>query len=713
MTKTARSLWRLAPWAIPLALLVIALATRAVGLGSFSWPDELTWLQRGAAFVTAIERGDLPGTYLTDHPGVVPMWGFGGALYLRTLAAGDRTALDALAAVAREADAPPDIPSAEIPALLATAAWFTVAVTSLTVVAAYLLLVPLLTRGGAALAGLFLALDPFFLTQSRIVHVDGLLASFMLLSVLSLLVYFRRPDRRRYLFLSGIMAGLAMLTKTPSLFLVPLTMLAFGVHAVLDPSLKKPSLSNWGRLAGTFALWLATMYATFVALWPAAWFRPLFLTYRLYRASRWGTLVSHGSNFFLGQPVDDPGPLFYWVILPFRLSPLVLILLLAGIVLLAVAVRAALRRPTTGRTAAPLHRQNGRDLHLPVIALAFLFFFTVMVSLAAKKGDRYLLPAFLPADILAAWALVELIDLTGFPKPVRSRLLAAGAALILASSILWLRLAPYYGAYFNPLLGGGPAAARTFTFGQGEGLDLAARYLNGRENSRDLLAVSFYPQEFRYYFGGNATSLRRGDWDKTWQFADYVVFYVSQVQRKLPTAALVDFFSGQQPEYTARLGGVDFAAVYRSPILLSGQTPAVERALKDARLGDSLRLAGYALGAERPGPGQELDVTLYWLPEAQLGSDYDLTLRLVTDGGLVLWQQTGQPFDGYFPTSWWRPGRTMYGRYRIPLPAGLAPGDYWLAVSATDPTTGRSLPASGPTAAGRPDSLAIGPIPMN
>jgi len=336
-----------------------------------------------------------------------------------------------------------------------------------------------------------------------------------------------------------------------------------------------------------------------------------------------------------------------------------------------------------------------------------------MVSLAAKKGDRYLLPAFLPADILAAWALVELIDLTGFPKPVRSRLLAAGAALILASSILWLRLAPYYGAYFNPLLGGGPAAARTFTFGQGEGLDLAARYLNGRENSRDLLAVSFYPQEFRYYFGGNATSLRRGDWDKTWQFADYVVFYVSQVQRKLPTAALVDFFSGQQPEYTARLGGVDFAAVYRSPILLSGQTPAVERALKDARLGDSLRLAGYALGAERPGPGQELDVTLYWLPEAQLGSDYDLTLRLVTDGGLVLWQQTGQPFDGYFPTSWWRPGRTMYGRYRIPLPAGLAPGDYWLAVSATDPTTGRSLPASGPTAAGRPDSLAIGPIPMN
>jgi hypothetical protein len=145
-------------------------------------------------------------------------------------------------------------------------------------------------------------------------------------------------------------------------------------------------------------------------------------------------------------------------------------------------------------------------------------------------------------------------------------------------------------------------------------------------------------------------------------------------------------------------------------VLLSGRPPAVERTLEDARLGDSLRLAGYALSAGWPSPGQELDVTLYWLAEAQIGVDYAFTVRLVSDGGMEVWQQTGQPFDGYFPTSWWRPGHTMYGRYRVPLPAGLAPGDYWLAVSATDPGTGRSLPASGPTAAGWPDSLAIGPI---
>ncbi|MGD8627349.1 MAG: hypothetical protein PVJ34_22645, partial [Anaerolineae bacterium] len=63
------------PWlnvAVALGLLVVALATRWTALGTFSWPDEQTWLERSAAFVTALERGDLAGTYLSDHPGVVP-----------------------------------------------------------------------------------------------------------------------------------------------------------------------------------------------------------------------------------------------------------------------------------------------------------------------------------------------------------------------------------------------------------------------------------------------------------------------------------------------------------------------------------------------------------------------------------------------------------------------------------------------------------------
>jgi hypothetical protein len=671
---------------VPLALLLVALLARATALGSFSWPDELTWLERSAAFITALERGDLAGTYLSDHPGVVPMWGFGGALALRAWLTGDRTALDGLAAEAYHGD---------VPAQLAAAAWFTVAVTSLAIVAAYWLLIPLLGRAGAALAGLLIALDPFYLSHSRIVHVDALLTSFMLLAVLSLLVYLQRPDRRRFLFLAGFMAGLALLTKTPALFLMPLTALALGVQWLLH-RLGRAAWGRLGQVAGAFALWLAAAWGTFLLLWPATWRDPLFFLWRLYRASRWGVIVSHGSNFFLGRAVDDPGLLFYGVVLPFRLSPLVLLLLPVGLVLLVVAWK---RR---------------QEVRLPFVCLSFLLFFTVMVSLAAKKGDRYLLPVFPVADVMAAWVLLALLDkLAGRARAgARAWRIGSGLAvgLVLLVSLLWLPLAPYYGAYFNPLLGGGPVAVRAFAFGQGEGLDLAARYLNAKDNVSDLLVVTFYPEEFRYYFDGEATSLRRGDWDRTWLFADYVVFYVSQVQRQLPTAALVEFFSAQEPEYVARLGGVDFALVYRSPLLLSGRPPAVEQTLEGRRLGEELGLVGYALSADRVHPGDELYATLFWQALSQLGQDDELQVRLVGEDGQVAWQQVGPSFESYFPTSWWRPGRTMYDRYRILLGQDLVPGRYWLTISAREPGSEQALPAHGPADDRWPDSLAVGPI---
>lgn len=672
--------------AVGLALLLVALAVRAPALGSYSWPDELTWLERSAAFVTALERADLAGTYRSDHPGVVPMWGFGGLLFLRAWWTGDRAALDALAAESYEGD---------VPALLATAAWFTVLVTSLTVILAYRLLIPLLGRAGAALAGLLIALDPFFLTHSRFVHVDALLTSFMLLAVLSLLAYLRRPERRGMLFLSGFWAGLALLTKTPALFLIPLAALTLGLQWLLHRLGRCP----WGRLGqalGAFFLWLATAWGTFVVLWPAAWFRPLYLTYRLYRASRWGVIVSHGSNFFLGRVVDDPGPLFYWVVLPFRLSPLVLVALLLGLVFWVIA--------WTRR----------EEVRLPTAALAFIFFFTMMVSFAAKKGERYLLPVFPLADILAAWAMVTFLDRLSQRARDRARTqrlgLIAGTGLTLLVALLWLPLSPYYGAYFNPLLGGGPVAARTFVFGQGEGLDLAARYLNEKENSADLRVVTFYPPQFRYYFRGEATSLRRGDWDKTWYFADYVVFFISQVQRQLPTPELVEFFSAQTPEYVVRLGGVDFVWVYRSPVLLSGQPPAVERRLEDQRLGEELALVGYALSADRVRPGEELYATLDWQTRIQLDQDYEFEVLVIDAEGQVIARQPGPSFDGYFPTSWWEPGRTMTDRYRIPLSEDIRPGRYWLAVRAHRPGEETALPPHGQVHIRRSDCLLISPL---
>ena len=639
--------------------------------------------------MTALERGDPAGTYLSDHPGVVPMWGFGGALYLRARISGDRAPLDALAA---------EEPIGDYPAQLATAAIFTVLFTSLTVVAAYALLIPLLGRMGAILGGLFLALDPFYLTQSRVVHVDAILASAMLLSVLSLLVYLRRSTRGgrgaaarwAYLGLSGLTAGLALLTKTPALFLLPLTALALGWQWLRHRTGRDP-WGGAGQLAAAFAVWLAIAWATFLLLWPATWGDPLFFLWRIYRATRWGVVESHGTNFFLGRVVADPGPLFYAVVLPFRLSPLVALLLPAGLVLGLVAWR------------------RGHDVRLPFVAYAFLLFFTVMMSLAAKKGDRYLLPVYPLADVAAAWTVAALLGLVSRRDASRRRGIwpAVAVGAVLLSSLLWLPLAPHYGAYFNPLLGGGPVAERTFAFGQGEGLELAAQYLNDKPEGQDLLAVTFYPPQFRYYFHGEATSLRRGDWDETWQFADYVVFYVSQVQRQLPTLELVDFFRAQEPEYVARIGGVEFARVYPSPLLLSGEEPWLERVLGERIADGKLALTGYALSSPIPAPGETWYVTVAWEALEQLGRDYHFEALLVDDAGQVVWQEAGPPFDEKFPTWWWPPGRTFYLRYRIPLPSDLPLGDYRLLARVYDPESGEALPPTRGAAQGWPGYLDV------
>ncbi len=117
----------------------------------------------------------------------------------------------------------------------------------------------------ALLGFLFIALDPFHVAHSRILHLDGMLSSFLLLALLAFLS-FLRYRRALDLIVSGVAAGLSWLTKSPSLFLIPVVLLL----ALADLGY---SLRNRDRRSLAALLWHSA--------WPlVVWGSPAWLPFR-------------------------------------------------------------------------------------------------------------------------------------------------------------------------------------------------------------------------------------------------------------------------------------------------------------------------------------------------------------------------------------------------------------------------------------------------
>jgi hypothetical protein len=92
--------------------------------------------------------------------------------------------------------------------------------------------------------------------------------------------------------------------------------------------------------------------------------------------------------------------------------------------------------------------------------------------------------------------------------------------------------APYFLTYYNPLLGGARRAVTQIPIGWGEGLEQAAQYLNQLPQAESLSVSSWYSDIFDPYFVGQQASF--ADDGRAQLAADYVVFYVNQIQRQKP-----------------------------------------------------------------------------------------------------------------------------------------------------------------------------------
>jgi len=671
---------------VSLFLFALAFVPRVLDLDVFLTADEPVWIANSVTFFRALLRKNFLATYPMDMPaGVTTMWtGVVGlaakcsALWLSGEQEGTGI-LDFLDAIPFQVNID-HLPFLRLP---------TVLITSVFVVMVYFLVSNLFGHQVALFSGILLALDPFFLAHSRVIHHDALVSTFMTLALLSFMVYLWESNSWRYLFFSGLCAGLAFLSKSSSLILVPF--LAFlsllvTICRIWRKSVRK-QLGIW-QLAKALVVWGILAGIVFFLLWPRMWVEGVG-TLRQFigvSSSLIATPHDYGRFFVLGEDRLDPGPLFYPVSLVYRLTPLATVGIVASLSIFVRHYRCSFSQPM-------IRMEKCASLIL------YTFTFIVFMMFGAKKSDRYLLPIFPTLDILTAVGLCELWRLV--QQRLRFHSLLVGGLLVVILEGGWsVSNHPYYFTYYNPLLGGSLVAPHVIEIGWGEGIEQAAQYLNVKGGK--VRATSWYRKYcFDPFFLGQSFPLTRGS--VFWNELDYVVFYINQVQRQLPDPQFVQCFHPLEPEHIVRIKGIDYAWIYKVPKPLPDCALPLQHA-KRLQFGDSILFLGYEV-VEKPGTFDgKLRINLYWRALREMGEDYTVYLKLVNGVYHVWGQQDSRPYWDGLPTNSWKRGQVIGDPREIAVLPGTPRGLYQIEVILYDLHSGRTLSPLGG------EKLLLGPV---
>ena len=550
-------------------LLVAASASRLFSLGDYWTSDEGGWLDHSTVFMAAVEMGAFSETLVTFHPGVITIW----IAALRTF-----------------------FTEPHISVLgLALARWFIGVALLSGIGLAAVLLYRLFGRWVALIGATFLSFSPLFLAQSRRVHTDALASTFVLLTVLSLLLYCGTPQKRRYLIGSGIAFGLACLAKSYSLILLLWLPICFVLFRNREETWQQFFLHKLG--AGL--CFLSCTLLTVFALLPLFW-NPTFLmfgvcllgvtlfTYRelqkgahhrltLYLSSvvvvgaasgymvrtvwrvfdgvAWAITTPHNvEHFFLGQVLYDPGWLFYPLVLCTETTPLTLPLAFGACLFLW----------------RKRHEEGyARQFRIALALVAVVLLFTLCLSLTSKKFSRYLLPAFPMLEILAAIGFFEFLKWgysyidSRFGAETNSQKLTFSIVTVLCLFLIQilpvLRLHPYYGTYYN-LCFKLTDIRKIITVGAGAGYDLAAKYLNGKPNAQ-ALHVQTFPQSGQFFY---QYFIGQPPWSDAGEAVvpDYEVVHIRESQAGwVPQTGTLN----GELEHVITLNGIDYVWIYRIP----------------------------------------------------------------------------------------------------------------------------------------------------
>jgi 4-amino-4-deoxy-L-arabinose transferase-like glycosyltransferase len=553
-----------------LAIFLLALLPRLGALDRYVTPDELRWVDRSLRFSTALSQGDFAATMQSGHPGVITMWL--GSLGIRTLSTQHEvpTALPDF-----------DPQNAEVARFLAqylTAARLPVIfVVAINLVVLFVLLSQLINRRAAFLAAGLVALDPFAVALGSILHVDALMMTFSLNALATLGIALQRDRSSRWLIFSGALAGLAMLSKSPAAILSVATFIIVVTDGV------RQRRSAW-QVIRRLLIWGISAAVIFFIVYPAMWVTPVKTILRMRTTAENFSETAHTVNFFNGSNERDPGALFYPVVLAFRSTVILWLGLIASIVLI---VRARSAEEQRLRSAAWIYW---------VFALVFIG----VITLGAKKLDRYVLPAQEALVIVSALGLAFVIEKIGTrinaDKKPQWILNGAVVVLLLIGAMQFIPVWPLTLRAYNLALGGYAGAKNMLPVGGGESAEVGSA-LSSPLLAGSSIAVSDMVGTAPFFSGTLAPLTEAGLTE-----ADYLVLTASDYQL---TPDDTRHWSGDTlPVVTLTVQAQPFAWVYPNHWLaverahLAAQHQSTDAFLTDYNSASAQQLAAEVLSSE-------------------------------------------------------------------------------------------------------------------
>lgn len=562
---------------LAICFFAIAAIPRFLSLEAHWSNDESRWLSRGAVFIYAIKQRDFSNTCIAPHPGVTTMWIAG----LRTFFTEPHIDLANLACTRWG---------------IGIVVWAGIGVAGFLLYRLYSLSATL-----ASLANF--SFSPLFLAQTRRVHTDALATVFILLTVLLFLTYCQRAQRYRYLIFSGGTFGLALMSKSYALILLPWVPLCLFMFHKPRTKSRNPFFTHVAEVL----CFLNGTTITLILIWPVFWTLPfgilgacllgttcalgralkrkkIALTNVLFWASTlifavtcvcalqtlrivldgvgWAVTTPHDvEHFFFGEIVNDPGWLFYPFVLLIKGTPLVLPFAIVGVFILCKQ-----RKRSDEATD---------QFKIALALVASIVLFIVCLSATRKKFARYLLPVFSLLEILSAIGFVELLrgGYAQINSYFRTRAATHKKALIAVACLGFffiqvlpvLALHPYYSTYYN-IFWKGTDITKMITVNDTAGVDLAAEYLNKKPNAAQISvrASDMGSEFFEYYFKGTVYRTDKNHIEDAdiLPVTDYEVIYIRDSQIGW---APQEGIKGGTLEHVITLNGIDYVRIYRIP----------------------------------------------------------------------------------------------------------------------------------------------------